>query len=72
MFATRLRVAMALVNKCNKQVAYEAGVSESMISQLVSGKKKASSKLLPRLAAVLGVSELWLRSELPLELEPGE
>ena len=61
-FPERLRLAIARLNppRTSKQVAAEATLDETFLTQLKKGKKRPSERTVGKLARVLGVSEAWL------------
>ena len=56
----RLREAMKLAGKKQIDLAQETGLSHSTISRYLSGNVEPRQDAATKLAAVLGVSEMWL------------
>lgn len=58
--AERLRQALDESGKKQAELAREAEVDKGALSSYLSGKYEPKQKAISRMAAVLGVSEMWL------------
>jgi transcriptional regulator with XRE-family HTH domain len=61
-YTERLRIAMEAKNITQGDVAKELNISQSMVSQYVSGSKKIPETTMLKLARLLGVDRKWLES----------
>ena len=67
-FAERLKEALALKGITKTELANKTGLDKSLFSNYVSGKYKAKSDNLYRIALALNVSEAWLLGyDVPME-----
>lgn len=63
----RIKVRLAVIGKTASELAEEAGVSPSTLSQLMSNKLDARLSTVARLEAALGVPAGWLTMELTVQ-----
>lgn len=69
--ATRLREAMTAAGKKQADLMRETGLDRSSISNYLSGRYEPKQIAIAKMAAALGVSEMWLWGyDVPMERTP--